>query len=398
MSELKREKLYKLLCRAPKPQLHLHLDGSLSFEFIKESIARLNEANKGDTSRDYFFGTGCNPTNPQELRQWLMELKTSSLSSGSPVNKSSNWKWFDFCNQFLQTTEDLRSATYRLVHDLNRNHNVTYIEIRFAPILHTLMGLTEEEVVIATLNGFKQAVSDLALEKVVVSGGLILCALRSYPLAKAYETVELCKKNIDGVVGFDIAGDEGSYPLSLFREVLIAAKTSSVNVTVHAGEWSEKIFPTSLENIQLALELNLDRIGHGLAIRSASQPLIDELKQKNIPVEICLTSNCSNPTKCTGFAEHPLPNVLRQGINTAGLNVDNLLLSGNLTIGAPDPTGECVRALLDCGLSPAELVTVIENGFKSGFVDNIMSADITQSAMKEWREYFVPEVMRILNE
>lgn len=38
-----------------------------------------------------------------------------------------------------------------------------------------------------------------------------------------------------GVVGFDIAGDEGSFPLALHEDAIRYAKQAGVPVTVHAG-------------------------------------------------------------------------------------------------------------------------------------------------------------------
>ena len=42
----KHSKLRALIDTAPKAQLHLHLDGSLSFEFIMASLKRLKERKK----------------------------------------------------------------------------------------------------------------------------------------------------------------------------------------------------------------------------------------------------------------------------------------------------------------------------------------------------------------
>ena len=49
---------------------------------------------------------------------------------------------FDFCNQFLQTSAELREATLDLL-DRLAEENVVYAEIRFCPDLHTSEGLTQ---------------------------------------------------------------------------------------------------------------------------------------------------------------------------------------------------------------------------------------------------------------
>ena len=54
-----------------------------------------------------------------------------------------------------------------------------------------------------------------------VLGGIIICALRSKDDDHAYQMAELAGKYLQkqksdpcGVIGFDIAGDEGNYPLN----------------------------------------------------------------------------------------------------------------------------------------------------------------------------------------
>lgn len=70
-----------------------------------------------------------------------------------------------------------------------------------------------------------------------------------------------------GVVGFDIAGDEGTYPLEHQAASIRKAQALGIPVTVHAGEWPEN--SGSLQNIKLAVDdLRVHRIGHGITLRS----------------------------------------------------------------------------------------------------------------------------------
>lgn len=387
----KREKLRKALHKAPKPQLHFHLDGSLSFDFIQQSIQRSKDRY---TEPKVFFEKDWEPQNNIELRHWLMKLKEHQIAGGSVMNKNSNWRVFDICNQFLQTADDLFLIAFELVTSMYDQHGVNYLEVRFAPVLHTFGSLTEYESVEAVVLGFRRAVNDLKQKGIEVGGGILLCALRSYPIEKAFQTVDLCT-HFDDVVGFDIAGDEGTFPLSLFKDVLTYAKSKSVSVTVHAGEWNERKNPKIIENIRNAIECSVDRIGHGLALRSCDPQILRDLIDENISVEVCLTANCGNPQKCRSLGEHPLPILLSKGVKIAAMNVDNLLLSGNLDIGAPNPTGECVRALLDCELTP-QLFQIIYNGYKAGFACHKES--IIETSLKQWQEIYLPQIESILSE
>ena len=389
-----RKELQTILRKAPKPQLHIHLDGSLSFSFIQEAIQRFQEKQASE-GKKVFFENDWQPKNHEELRRWLMGIKANRIADSSSVQKNSNWKVFDFCNQFLQTKEDLTSMTRLLVTSLFREHGVNYIEVRFAPVLHTLEGLTEQEAVSYVACGFREAVEELEKQDVEVHGGLILCALRSYSLSKAFETLELCVNKVDKLVlGFDIAGDEGAFPLNIFTDVLRKAKDNSIPVSIHAGEWNERNNPSVIDNLKLACEIGIDRIGHGLALRSCDPTVIESYRDKGISIEVCLTSNCANHLKCKSFKEHPISMFLAKGLKVAGLNVDNLLLSGSQDVGAPDPTNECVRALLDCRISPRQLLDVIKHGYECGFAKPPVK--FTKASITEWETIYLPRIEDVL--
>ena len=149
--------------RWPKVELHLHLDGSLSPEFI---------------ARRALVRGIMLPASPERLRAWLMDRKLDKLKKDdNKADKGGNWPVFDFCNQFLQTKLELREGTADLLRRLSED-GVVYAEIRFCPELHTREGLSEEEVVEAAIEGFRS-------QKQVV-GGLILVALRSKDSAHSY--------------------------------------------------------------------------------------------------------------------------------------------------------------------------------------------------------------------
>lgn len=350
----KKESLFQLLKTAPKCQLHLHLDGSLSFNFIIQTYERIKR--EDPIRAESIFPNNSVPKTKEELRDLLMEMKKPAIENNMLVKSCKNWQIFDFCNEFLQTFEDISRATYDLATRLYEEHHVNYIEIRFAPILHTLRGLTIEDAINAAVDGFIKA--EVVLENKLY-GGIILCALRSYPVEDSMKLLPLIESNAK-VLGFDIAGDEGGFPLELFESTLIECKRRGIKTTVHAGEW-----PNSLHNVQLAAELGVNRIGHAISLGSASKELFMLIKEQNISVEVNLTANCGNPLKVSSFSSHPYSLMLKQGIKVAGLNCDNLLLSGNQDIGAPNPTIECVRALLDCEISVEQLLQTLSDGYKA---------------------------------
>lgn len=86
-------------------------------------------------------------------------------------------------------------------------------------------------------------------------------------------------------VGIDLNGDERKFPITLFQGFFQKLKQDGVNYTIHAGEGKD--LSSSLEQ---TIDLLPKRIGHGLALTS-DQKLIAQIIEKNIVIEVCLTSN-----------------------------------------------------------------------------------------------------------
>ena len=86
------------------------------------------------------------------------------------------------------------------------------------------------------------------------------------------------------VVAIGIGGDEQKGPPELFRDAYAYAAENGLHLTAHAGE------NAGPESIWGALNLRAERIGHGLT--AAQDPeLVEELATRQVPMEICLTSN-----------------------------------------------------------------------------------------------------------
>jgi adenosine deaminase len=335
----------------PKTELHCHLDGSLSPDFISE--------------RAKARGIKCVP--PAEVRSFMMDMKeqAQAASSGESAEQQqgSNWNYFDWMNQFLQTDDELTEATKLLVLELHR-HNVRAAEIRFCPVLHTNEGLTLDDVMGAVIAGMEDALQTIAVfnQPTMMKAGVLVCALRSFPVSHSLEMVALAKKFAAkqgqcGVVGFDIAGDEGNYPLSLHIDALREAKKLGVKTTVHAGEWLVNTMP----NLVLALEEGVERIGHGIAFRDDKQ-LRSAAAKTNVCIEICLTSNLR---RVGSYSAHPVGLLLKEGINCC-INCDNLFLSGDREH-QPSPTSELVRSVREAGCTIEDVRRMLLCGAQASF-------------------------------
>ena len=268
-----------------------------------------------------------------------MNLKTSLVASGNKQALGSNWSTFDWCNQFLQTAPQLAEAAQCIAQEMRDEHNVRYLELRFCPTLHNLSGLLPLDAVTAVMSGLSTVPN--------IETGVILCALRSRPLSEALSIVRLAHSQ---GCGFDIAGDEGSFPIEPFLPALRLANELGVKVTVHAAEWPAGFdYPegvcSSVDNLDCLLhsDVKVDRLGHGTFM---SNEQLKEVMEREITVESCVTSNLA--WKVRSYEEHPVKRFLDSGLRVC-LNCDNLLLSGNEKTGAPTPNAEISRYIKNIG-------------------------------------------------
>jgi adenosine deaminase/aminodeoxyfutalosine deaminase len=150
-----------------------------------------------------------------------------------------------------------------------------------------------------------------------------------------------------------IGGDEEKAPPELFREAYAYAADQGLRLTAHAGETAGP------ESIWGALNLGVERIGHGLSASQDSE-LIEELATRQIPVEICLTSNLR--TGCCGkISEHPVRRYFDQGLMLT-LNTDDPAMFGTTL------TREYELAQTEFGFTDEHLRELARNSFEASFL------------------------------
>ena len=221
---------------------------------------------------------------------------------------------FDLPLMVLQTKEAIRKGMYTLLCSL-REQGMLYAEVRFAPQSHLRKGLTQEEVVKAAVLGMQEAAAGSFFK-----AKLILCCMRGTDNLEANKkTIETAAAYLGrGVAAVDLAGAEALYPTADFEELFVYAKSLGVPYTIHAGE------ADGPESIEAALRLGAARIGHGVRAQE-DEGLLALLKERQIPLEMCPTSNVQ--TKAVGsFREHPILKYLRSGLKVT-LNTDNMTVS-----------------------------------------------------------------------
>jgi aminodeoxyfutalosine deaminase len=151
----------------------------------------------------------------------------------------------------------------------------------------------------------------------------IFDAVRHFGVEEAarvfHKAAELAPRH-PSIIGIGIGGDERRTGAEPFRELYAEARGSGLHLTVHAGE------TVGPEGIWSALNIGAERIGHALSARH-DRELLEILSQKQVPLEICITSNLRTGC-CTRLEEHPVREYFENGLMTT-LNSDDPAIFGS---------------------------------------------------------------------
>lgn len=258
----------------PKAELHLHLEGSIE------------------------------PSTLLELRQ-RHQMEGASLAEVEQLYNYADFKGFlsafKDVTGHLRTPEDYELITYRLMERL-KVQNVLHAEV----IISVGVCLWRKQDFAAIFEGLERGrqrgEKDFGLSLV-----WIFDAIRQFGAEKAQSVLDLAIQFRDrNVVAFGIGGDERAGPPEWFAGVYARAAEHGLHLTAHAGE------SAGPESIWGALNLKAERIGHGLTAGQDPE-LIEELAERQVPIEICVTSNLRTGC-CAELAQHPVRRYFDEGL------------------------------------------------------------------------------------
>jgi aminodeoxyfutalosine deaminase len=318
--DLQSELMSAFVRSLPKAELHLHLEGSITPQTLVELRQRHGkESTLTDAEMLYQY---------KDFSGFLMAFKTLT--------------------EDLQTPEDYEVITYRLMEQL-KTENVLHAEV-YVSVGVCLWRKQDFDAIFEGLErGRERGERDFGISLLWVFD-----AVRQFGPGAAQDVFELAAKYRDrNVVGIGIGGDEQKAPPELFREQYAYAAGQGLRLTAHAGE------SAGPESIWGALNLGAERIGHGLT--AAGDPeLIEELAQRQIPVEICLTSNLRTWC-CAKISEHPVRRYFDQGLMLT-LNTDDPAMFGTSL------TREYELAQSEFAFTDEHLRELARNSFEASFL------------------------------
>ena len=246
---------YQIIESMPKVELHLHLEGAFTFDFLFNLIEK--------------YGGDPEIQTPNDLEKMFVFRNFEHFLD--------LWFWK---NQFFREGYDFEECAYTTLKNL-AHQNVIYCEVFYSPWDFTSDQLSFNEITEATLNGIRRAENDFPIKC-----HLIADLVRDYDSNTAVERVNQVGHYIDkGVIGIGLGGSEQAYPASLFTDAFKRGYDLGFHLTAHAGEAAG---PDSVwEAIR---NLKVERIGHG--VRAIEDPkLINYLREYEIPLELCVNSN-----------------------------------------------------------------------------------------------------------
>jgi len=314
------------IARAPKAELHIHIEGSLEPELIF-ALAKRNNVKLAYDSIEalraaYAF---------TDLQSFL-----DIYYAGASV---------------LLTEQDFYDMTMAYVERALADH-VAHTEIFFDPQTHTERGVSIETVVA----GIDAALAEG--EKRGLSSRLILCFLRHLSEEDALATFEsalpLFDKYAHRLIGVGLDSSERGHPPSKFERVFAKARERGLKLVAHAGEEG----PPSYVYEALDL-LKVDRVDHGVrSIEDAA--LVARLADARIALTVCPLSNIK---LCVfdDMTKHTLKDLLDQGVAVMINSDDPAYFGGYVNAN--------YFAIVDAlKLTDHEVYTLLKNSLEASFV------------------------------
>ena len=278
----------------PLCDLHRHLDGSIRLQTILELAEQHGIALPGH--------------DPESLRPHV-QIMDPAEGLMEFIAK------FRYLTAVLVDTDACRRVAYENVLDAQAE-GIDYIELRFSPwFMAEAHGLDATEVTAAAIDGIRAGEKETGVRAQAI--GILS---RTYGPEICMQELDALLRNRDGLVALDLAGDEKRFPAAMFSKHFQRSREAGLRTTIHAGE------ADGPHSVWSAIrDLGAERIGHG--IRSIEDPaLVDYLAEKQIGLEVCLSSNLHTSTVMS-LASHPARQLLQSGV-LLNLNTDDPGISG----------------------------------------------------------------------
>ena len=324
--------LVSFLQQMPKTEIHLHMEACIS----RDTLAGMLDNNKI----------------PYDLEDLDKLYKFSNLQEFI--------KLFLYIIDSIKTPEDFELIFKNLVDYCNANH-IRYAEAFLAPSRMIQNGLDFKEIA--------QTLDRLSRET-RLSGGpeirYLIDVSRTFGPENASRNLQyVLASKVNSIIGIGLGGAELMGPAKDYKDVFSQALAEGLHAVAHAGEddgpWSVR------DTVEL---LRAERIGHGTSAIQDPE-LMDLIRDRGVPIEICLTSNIFTGKYVRQEKDHPVRRYYDQGlictVNTDDPEIFNVNLSQ-----------EYYKFYKHLDFSVSEIIDLVRQGIFASFHSN--PAEL-------WREY-----------
>ncbi len=298
----------------PKIELHVHLEGTVRPETLREIAKRNDYALPEDLESLYAFRDFAH-----FIEVWI--LTTNALRTEA-----------DFRQMVVDYAEEAAS------------HGAVYFEGIFSPAERARRGCEWQEIFEGVCAGAQEA-GELHGVEVRLTPDIP----RGFSQEEAHATVEWAARYRNrGVVGVGLGGLEAEFPPEPYADVFRLARELGLGSVPHAGE------AAGADSVRGALEdLGADRLRHGIRAVEDSG-LVAELAGRGTVLDVCPLSNLRTGV-VRSLEEHPLPQLVAAGVRCSISTDDPAMFDTDLTrdYEAAATLGVSPRAAYEAGFAGA---------------------------------------------
>lgn len=335
------KKFRAMLAKVPKAEVHLHIEAVITLKSVKQLYK-------------------------QRYGKTMSKEDQTALFSYDDLN--------GFIKAFLQVQDLFNSVEdFNLVFDdlgeyLAAN-NIVYTEAFFAPSAFLKKGFDYGEMT----KIFSKKIKEIK-EKHGCVVKLLLDVSRTFGCENAMKNYELLEKYpCKDVIGIGLGGAEVKGPAKDFEPVFKRAKEAGFHVVAHAGE---DVGPESMWD---AINyLGVERIGHGISAIQ-DEKLIDYLKETQLPLEICITSNVFTKKYVQCAENHPVRQFFDKGVFVT-INTDDPVFFKTTLLEEFWICHSKLNFTLD------EIKQLIHNSFNATFLSKAKKREYIKMADEAWEK------------
>ena len=325
------KEFYSLLKRVPKAEIHLHIEAVPTIKTIKTLYKKRFDKEMTDNDVTELFSY-------EDLNGFIQAFIKI---------------------QDLFTCEDDLNFVFDDFEEYLVENNIVYTEAFFAPTAFLKKGFEYPKMIAI----FSKKIAEIKERHGIVIK-LLLDVSRTFGCENAMKNYNLLKEYpCEDIIGIGLGGAEIKGPAKEFEPVFTQALKDGFHAVAHAGE---DVGPESMwDTINL---LHAERIGHGItAIQD--EKLMDTLKESQLPLEVCPTSNVFTKHYVKSISEHPIRTFFDRGMYVT-VNTDDPVFFKTTLI------EEFWKLHSEANFTIEEIQTLVKNAFNALF--------IAEKDKKEW--------------